>query len=109
MDKMCGVVDFYGHSSNMGDWAVFSNFFEQSKWPGSFVFQVPLALCACDLSPQERRVTCEFSEKAVMLCKAAAMGDAVTYRAVAQVPAGKPAAAKRLGRQVRGFSDEVYG
>ena len=32
---------------------------------------------------QSRRVACAFSEKAVMLCKAAAMGAATNYRELA--------------------------
>ena len=55
---------------------------------------------------QSRSVACAFSEKAVMLCKAAAMGDAATYREIAQ--ASTPEAAKSLGRQVRDFSDQVW-
>ena len=106
MDGMHQVVDFYGHNANMGDWAVFSNFYEQSSWPGGFEFQVPLALCACELDEQSRRVACALSEMAVMLCKAAAMGDAATYREIAQ--ASTPEAAKSLGRQVRDFSDQVW-
>ena len=55
---------------------------------------------------QSQRVACAFSEKVVMLCKAAAMGGTVTYREIAQ--ASTPEAAKSLGRQVRGFSDQVW-
>merc|ERR1719469_1528885 len=79
------IIDFYGHKwHKVGELAVFSNFFEQGSWPGAFDFQVPLAFCACDISEQERVVSCDFSEKAIMLCKAAACGDISTYRLIAK-------------------------
>jgi len=71
-----------------------------------FDFDVPLAFCACELSDSDRVVCCEFSEKAVMLCKAAAMGDVETYGEIAK--AKSPDVAKRLGRQVVGFDDDIW-
>lgn len=110
MGPQTGIIDFYGHHwGNMGEWAVFSNFFEQKEWPGAFDFRVPLAFCACDISEQERLVTCDFSEKAIMLSKAAAMGDVATYRRIAA--SGKPAEVKRLAGpkgSLRGFDPDVW-
>jgi len=93
----------------MGEWAVFSNFFVQGQWPGAFDFQVPLAFCACDISEQERVVTCDFSEKAIMLCKAAASGDMNTYRMIAK--AERPQDAKHLASRngpLRGFDQDLW-
>ena len=60
------VFDFYKKT-------VFSNFHDMSATP--FVFKVPFAFCGCDLTNDERTVICDFSEKAFVLCKAAAAGD----------------------------------
>ena len=49
---------------------------------------------------------CDFSEKAIMLCKAAVMGDAEKYHEIAK--ALKPNVAKQLGRQVRGFDEATW-
>jgi len=104
------IIDFYGHKwHKVGELAVFSNFFEQGSWPGAFDFQVPLAFCACDISEQERVVSCDFSEKAIMLCKAAACGDISTYRLIAK--AEQPAEAKRLTSlkgPLKGFDQEMW-
>jgi len=104
------IIDFYSHHWNsMGEWAVFSNFFVQGQWPGAFDFQVPLAFCACDISEQERVVTCDFSEKAIMLCKAAASGDMNTYRMIAK--AERPQDAKHLASRngpLRGFDQDLW-
>ena len=51
-------------------------------------------------------VRCSFSEKASMLCKAAAMGDGDAYLAIAA--AIEPKSAKALGRKVRGFRPELW-
>ena len=75
----------------------FSNFAESG-----FDFQVPewLPHMTTDAKfPVEQvsaPVHCEFSEKAIMLCKAVAMGDAKSYERIAR--AEHPAKAKRLGR-----------
>jgi len=105
MGPRTDIVDFYDHKWRvMREWAVFSNFYDQSNCP--FDFDVPLAFCACELSDSDRVVCCEFSEKAVMLCKAAAMGDVETYGEIAK--AKSPDVAKRLGRQVVGFDDDIW-
>ena len=87
------IIDFYSHRpKKMGTLAVFSNFYDQSDCP--FDFHVPLAYCACEITDQERIVSCDFFEKAIMLCKAAECGDIDTYRFIAK--AKQPAEAKRL-------------
>ena len=49
---------------------------------------------------------CDFSEKAIMLCKAAVMGDAEKFHEIAK--AEKPYVAKQLGRQVRAFDEATW-
>ena len=69
------IVSFYGHNERKhGKFAALSNFFDQTNWPGPFIFRVPQCLCAFHIEQHEREVTCQFSEKAIMLCRAAAMG-----------------------------------
>jgi len=81
-----------------------SNFFAEA----AFDFEVPLELCAESLgiSDEQRRVRCAFSEKAIMLCKAAVMGDRATYFKVAG--AEEPFEAKRLGKQVEPWDDNLW-
>lgn len=100
----CVVFEFYGHSLGNGEAASFSNFYDQSETP--FVFEVPAKCCAIELSQDERTVSCGFSEKAIMLCKAAAMGDRSGYLRIARCR--DPSEAKALGRQVEGFNDSVW-
>merc|ERR1719329_1858987 len=76
------VLDFYGHGSYMGDWACFSNFYDQSLHPFSFV--LPQEFDGIGLAEAERTTRCTFSEKAVMLCKAALMGDFDSYVAICE-------------------------
>lgn len=95
----CEVFEFYGHNRQAGDEACFSNFYDQSRAP--FTFEVPREWCSCELSARERTVSCSFSEKAIMLCKAAVMGDAETYARIAK--ATNPAVAKQYGREVKNF------
>lgn len=98
------VVEFYGHSASSGDLACFSNFFDQSGDP--FEFEVPPEMCAVELLPGRRIVSCVFSEKAIMLCKAAAMGDMRTYSEISV--ASRPSVTKSLGRRVRNFDSRHW-
>jgi len=98
------VLEFYGHGAYMGDVACFSNFFDQTAEP--FDFEVPAELCAVELPPRHRRVSCAFSEKAIMMCKAAAMGDCATYVEICDSP--RPSEVKALGRKVQNFSGELW-
>jgi ribA/ribD-fused uncharacterized protein len=94
------VFEFYGHNwKDAGESACFSNFYDQKRFP--FTFRVPREWCNCELSEKERTVSCNFSEKAIMLCKAAVMGDYETYAKIAK--ATNPSTAKQYGREVNNF------
>ena len=58
------------------------------------------------LEARDRTTRCEFSEKAIMLCKAAKMGDLDTYRRI--VAAKTPKEAKFLGRCVQNFDPHLW-
>lgn len=98
------VVGFYGHGERAGVYRCFSNFFDQSDMPFDFV--VPAEFCARALGEVDRVVRCEFSEKAIMLCKAAAMGDRASYEELVHVK--DPSTAKRIGREVLSFAQAVW-
>ena len=93
------VLGFYGHHRRQTN-GCFSNFAEST-----FAFELPRAVIppACAAADFPSPTTVEFSEKAIMLAKAAAFGDAASYRLIAS--ARTPDAAKRLGRKVRPFDD----
>jgi ribA/ribD-fused uncharacterized protein len=103
------VLAFYqDHKGN--PWREFSNFYQKSGH--SFDFVLPLELldiAGITRTDDSRRsvfpsvVHCDFSEKAIMLCKAAVMGDADSYAKIAV--ADTPLEAKRLGRQVTPWDD----
>lgn len=95
------VLGFYGHAPSQ-KYRGFSNFFK-----APFLFVVPEELCAFQMSLQDRTVQCEYSEKAIMLCKAAAMGDECNYYKIASFN-GKPSLIKAMGRRVRGFDESLW-
>lgn len=82
----------------------FSNFHKQPE----FQFIVPEYLCSdrMQLQARERTVMCAFSEMAIMLCKAAVMGDLDSYWRIAR--AKRPDEAKHYGRQVKGFDQKRW-
>ena len=88
------TVEFYGHST--GPHRCFSNFFEHAP----FDFTVPESCGRAELIAAGRPATvaCAFSEKAIMLCKAAAMGDYASYDEIVRSPS--PAHTKKCGRKV---------
>jgi len=93
------TVEFYGHDK--GHYRSFSNFYEHAP----FEFTVP-AECGRDAliaSGRSATIPVSFTEKAIMLCKAAAMGDYASYDKIARVHT--PGAAKRLGRSVAPWDD----
>lgn len=115
MEGPAEILPIKGHHfARVGSLAIYSNFYQQAKeTPGeeamgdtSFVFLVPFAFCAIPLSRAQRRVRCDFSEQAIMLCKAAAMGDAETYQAI--VASESPREVKALGRKVKNFDDHKW-
>ena len=94
------VLEFYKHKT--GDYRCFSNFFEHVD----VVFEVPEAFCARPLDETRRRVRCTFSVKAIMLCKAAAMGDLARFDAIAE--STSPGDAKCLGRGIWPFDQDLW-
>uniref|UniRef100_A0A7S4GQD9 NADAR domain-containing protein n=1 Tax=Oxyrrhis marina TaxID=2969 RepID=A0A7S4GQD9_OXYMA len=91
------VVEFYSHSR--GHYRAFSNFYETGM-----AFEMPSEL---------RRypwvvdcLACGFSEKAIMLCKAAVFGDENTYKKI--VASKTPTQAKKLGRAVTNFDQDQW-
>jgi len=110
MTACTDVVEFYGHGPRAGTYRCFSNFFDQSSSP--MMFEVPAQLCrgdAADLSREERYVECAYSEKAIMLCKAALLGDRKSYDAIAALDRNsRPDQAKRMGRNVQGWDQALW-
>jgi len=98
------VVGFYGHSISKGDIRCFSNFYDQTAEP--FDFEVPACFRVKLGSSVPWVVPCEFSEKAIMLCKAAVMGDAETYLKL--VACRENRKIKSLGREVTPFVSETW-
>lgn len=89
---------FYGHHDRADDpW--FSNFYVHEP----FDFAIPPW---CGVHGGQETAPIEFSEKAIMLCKASLMGDAETFARVAA--AQTPAEAKRLGRLVEPWDEERW-
>jgi len=95
------VLEFYGHHPSQ-EYGCFSNFFASP-----FAFDVPEEFCSFPFSLEERTVACDFSEKAIMLCKAAIMGDRRSYQKIAASKA-QPAVIKRMGREVEGFDQDLW-
>lgn len=83
------VIQFYGHTS--GRFACFSNFYEHE----AFDFQIP-ACCRERCPGIPSRVPIYYTEKAVMLCKAALMGDQKSFDLI--LHATCPKDDKKLGR-----------
>merc|ERR1719282_1043732 len=81
-----------------------SNFYDES----TFEFVMPIEFCSpsIHLTLQERSVRCDFSEKAIMMCKAASMGDLKSYRDI--IATTTPLDAKNLGKSVQDFDPELW-
>jgi len=105
-----GVIAFYQAREGI-PWREFSNWYCKSGH--GFDFALPQQLLAIaginkptDLAKFDAVVHCETSEKAIMLCKAAVMGDAASY---ARIKASKmPKEAKILGRSVAPWDEERW-
>jgi ribA/ribD-fused uncharacterized protein len=97
------VLGFYSHKVE-AELACFSNFYDQSAEP--FNFEVPAELRTIELPAELRVVPCDFSEKAIMMCKAAVMGDQGAYTMICA--AATPNAAKQFGRKVRNFDADIW-
>mmetsp|Transcript_51149 Transcript_51149/g.164224 ORF Transcript_51149/g.164224 Transcript_51149/m.164224 type:complete len:175 (+) Transcript_51149:83-607(+) len=87
------VIAFYGERD--APYGVFSNFHRHTT---PFLFTLP-SFAGRDGFPQS--VWCPFSEKAIMITKAALMNDLETFQTLDE--ATTPADAKALGRQVKNF------
>jgi ribA/ribD-fused uncharacterized protein len=96
------VYPFYSAGKSAGVAACFSNF----VWQTPYEFEVPMEFCAVEFAEHERRVQCGFSEKAIMLCKAASMGDKASFFKIAK--SSDPKSCKALGRAVNNFRQEVW-
>ena len=88
------TIEFYSHKN--GKYKMFSNFFEHD--PFDFV---PPKSCRIQLEALGRSTnySCTYAEKAIMLCKAALMGDLISLDKI--IHAKTPAEVKRLGRRVK--------
>ncbi|CAE7871574.1 hypothetical protein AK812_SmicGene43202 [Symbiodinium microadriaticum] len=87
------VLGFYGHGP-ASLYREFSNFFESP----AFRFRLPLF---ARHDGWDEVVSCRFSEKAIMLMKAALMNDKASFDKIKAC--NKPAEAKALGRKVAPF------
>lgn len=97
------VLPFY---TEHGQHGIFSNFF-----PSSFYFELPISLLFGREPPDRPRgfrspVAVQWSEQAIMLCKAAMFRDFRSYTAI--IAASSPIEAKRLGRAVRNFDEKRW-
>lgn len=103
------VIAFYQDRQG-NPWREFSNFYQRTN--DSFEFVLPRQLLDIAGVSEDHRdqyapvIHCDFSEKAIMLCKAAVMGDANSYAAIAA--ATTPKDAKLLGRTVGPWNDERW-
>ena len=93
------TFEFHGHGASAGAKRYFSN--HEVHEPFGFV--VPISCGAPELLAAGRpvRVSVTSAEKAIMLCKASAMGDLATYDRIAVASA--PHECKELGRAVTPF------
>lgn len=98
MTGQADVVLFYGHGLD-SNYASFSNFYVHAAFP----FTIP---SWCGLYADQDTVPIEFSEKAIMLCKASLMGDSVRFSEISL--ATSPAEAKRLGRMVSPWNETKW-
>ena len=111
--KQCqpvGVIAFYRESRG-APWREFSNWY--SKEGFTFILPQQLLDLAGVTGDEDHRGTlfapivyCENSEKALMLCKAAAMGDATAYAAICASTSAKEC--KRLGSKITNWSEKRY-
>ena len=97
-----GVVLFY--SERGPRYPAFSNFYAHDPWP----FTVPEWAGAVEVEAAGLPVSfsTQWAEVAVMACKAAIMGDLVSYANI--IEAGTPMGAKFLGRQVSPFREVLW-
>ena len=103
------IIAFY-HEGKGNPWREFSNFYQRGGH--SFDFVLPQELFEIGAVEERKRILfapvthCDFSEKAIMLCKAAVMGDSTSYDKIAG--AETPQEAKRLGRRIAPWDEEKW-
>jgi hypothetical protein len=96
----CGkVIAFYSDKPN-NPWREFSNFYRHSR---CYEFVLPAFAWRKGFP---KTVWCDFSEKAIMLTKAALMDDIEIFQEI--VDAADPKSCKTLGRAVRNFDEELW-
>jgi len=107
MTKSVPVTCFYGHTLDCGEKRVFSNFFDQSQAP--FIFEVPEQFFTFGVTREDRMVRCCVSEMAIMVCKAAMMGDERSYFTMRDsTDKLTPSKIKMLGRKVKKFNKSLW-
>lgn len=89
------VIGFY---SNNNSYPEFSNFYKHIKF--KFIIPEWCGICA------NREVEIDFTEKAIMLCKASIMDDELSFNKI--IKSNKPMEVKMLGRKVENFNDELW-
>jgi ribA/ribD-fused uncharacterized protein len=94
----CDVVNFYGHAPGK-PYCELSNFYVHAP----FDFELPLF---CKKEGFDQVTPCEFSEKAIMLCKAAVFNDLESFKKIQAAPDNRKA--KALGRKVKKFDEYAW-
>ena len=92
------VVLFY--RPNQGKYGCFSNFYLQQPFP-FFGESTEISMFI-----DKPVVSCHFAEKPLMLCKSAMFGDDEIFDRI--LKAKTPGEVKSLGREVRGYDDDVW-
>ena len=106
-----GVIAFYQDRKGT-PWREFSNWYTHKHH--GFTFILPQQLLDLAGIPQENRNdmfppvvdNCQHSEKALMLCKAAAMGDSAQYIAIAAEASA--AKCKRMGSNITSWDEDRW-
>ena len=98
-DSSCNVLGFYSAKRSKPN-PEFSNFFQHRE---PFQFTLP---SYAQREGFPRSVWCSFSEKAIMVTKAALMGDLETFMRIDK--AKDPASCKALGREVRNWDEALW-
>ena len=94
----CATVNFYGHSEG-NKYCEFSNFYVHEE----FGFELPEFLKKEGFDPI---TPVTFSEKAIMLCKAALFNDIDSFKKIQEAKDAKKA--KAFGRKVKKFDEYLW-
>ena len=97
--KPLDCASFY-HEHEGEPYKEFSNFFQHQP----FEFEIP---DNCKKDGFQNKVVCEFTEKALMLSKAACMGDLETFELIKV--SKDPKVCKERGRQIKPWNSELWG